>query len=75
MCVHAILRDEESCAYIHIFRISWFILDLCVVSLQVEDSSMIIGVGLSIKEKREIFLYNNLCDHMIHKGYKNSPFG
>jgi hypothetical protein len=49
--VHAILRDEKIMC-IHTY--SWFILDLNVVSLQVEDSSMIIGVGLNIKEKRDI---------------------
>jgi hypothetical protein len=48
--VHAMLRDEKSCIRTH----SWFILNFNVVSLQVEDSSMIIGFGHNIKINRSV---------------------
>ncbi len=48
--VHTMLRDEKLCIRTH----SWFILDIHVVSLQVEDSSTIIKLELAFR--REILL-------------------
>jgi hypothetical protein len=30
------------------------------------------GLYVHILDLKLLYLYNNLCDHMIHKGYKNS---